>query len=456
MRTLLLILLFACASSAVAAPHGDDPTTLVYPPFGHCLGLHKITDFHRLVYLGMRTALEEPTGITAVKLISEDDPSTEADDDELTVFGLNSGRCEILYNVSLYKANIYGECGDGRGQFREPMGIAADERGNVFVADTGNDRVVKLLYEGGALKWVKAFGSSGSGERQLRRPSQVALGASGALYVTDMGNDRVVVLAPSGEPIRIIEGDGEAGVDLDAPRGVAVVEPGDLWIASRRDDALFVADRDGTRLMRFTTEGALAAVVEASVLPVPGARFGHLAIDFYGSVYATDGGNGCIHKLDWHLRHVASFGSQGTGHKEFDDPRGITLWRRFGQIFVTERTGAQYLWIGTEIRDVEVEPAALSPGGERLTLSYYLTETSRVTIELLDGGGRVAHTLVDNRRRPLGANRERWDGRRGRDGEALEPGGYTLRITAAPTYSSGTYFHDTAEIPLEVLDTPGR
>jgi DNA-binding beta-propeller fold protein YncE len=449
-----LIAVCLCLLSTVPSPVASadyDPTTLVYPPFGHCLGMHRITDFHRFVYLGMRTKIDNPTGIAAVKLLSEDDPSTTVDDDELTVFGLNTGRCEILYNVSLYEARIFGECGSGQGQFREPLGIAADERGNVFVADTGNDRVVQLRYGPDGLRWVRAFVTPGTWESPFRKPSQVALGESGTLYVADTDNDRVIVMSQAGEPILEIRGDSEAGVTLDGPTGLAVVEHGDLWIASGRDDVLVVADRGGTRLLKFATDGTLEALVEAAALPLSGSRFGSLAIDFYGNTYATDGSNGCIHKLDWQLHHVASVGRHGTGNKEFDDPRGITLWRRFGQIFVTERTGAQYLWIGTEIQDFRAAPPTVTPGAEPLSISYRLTETARVTIELIDGDGRAVHSLVENRRRALGANRERWNGLSMRDGEPVKPGAYTLRITAAPTYSSGVYFHDTAETALQVL-----
>ena len=445
----LLLLLLA----AQATPAPGENTTLVYPPFGHCLGLHKITDFHRFIYLGMRTELDDPTGIAAVKLRSEDDPSTEGDDDELTVFGLNTGRCEILYNASLYEARLYGACGSGAGQFSRPLDIAADELGNVFVADTGNDRIVRLRYESGDLKWIRAFRAPGAG-RAFRSPSGVALGESGTLYVADTGNDRIVVMSPAGDALLEIAGGGAPGSALEGPTGIAVVEPGELWIASRRDDVLLVTDRGGTRLSKFRTDGTLVAQAEAGTLPVTDARFGYVDVDFYGSVYVTDGGKGCIHKLDWKLDYVSSFGRQGEGDGEFDRPRGITLWRRFGQIFVTERTGAQYLWIGTEIRDATVTPAALVPGEVRPWLSYYLTETSRVTIELVDERGRVSRTLVDNRRRALGPNRERLNVRVEPAPQSAEPLSYTLRITATPTYSSGVYFHDTAEIALELLGTP--
>ncbi len=439
---LLVALAFLTAARA-----GDTPTTLVYPPFGHCLGIHRVTDFQRFIYLGTRTKLDDPTGIAAVKLRSKDDLSTESDDDELTVFGLNSGRCEIIFNTSIYEASLYGSCGSGEGQFRHPLGIAADEAGNVFVADTGNDRIVRLLYSNDALRWIKTFGSRGQGELQFMGPSAIALGASGTLYVCDTGNDRVVLQSSSGEHITTITGDAGRGVRLDAPSGIAVVEADDPWV-SRGRDFMVVSDMQGRRLLKFSREGRLEARLDARDLPVADARLEALALDFYGNVYATDRAGGRIHKFDFDLNYVTSFGRTGDGDREFDEPRGIALWKRFGQIFVTERTGAQYLWVGTEIQELAALPDADDPGGVPVRLSYFLTETSRVTIDVLDSRGRELRRIVNNRRRAIGPNTERWDGRLG-EGAARAPAGtYAIRVEATPTYSSGKYFHDTAEVEV--------
>ena len=43
-----------------------------------------------------------------------------------------------------------------------------------------------------------------------------------------------------------------------------------------------------------------------------------------------------------------------------------------------------------------------------------------------------------------------------RDGGPVPPGSYTLRVKAAPTYSSGEYFQDTAEVTLEILPATPR
>ena len=153
-----LALLLLTVVGDLSAARDDAQTTLVYPPFGHCLGMHRGTSFHLFLYLGATTRFNEPAGLAAVKLDALDDPSTTSDDDELTVYGLNSGECEIIFNTSLVNLEVYGECGDGPGQFRNPLGIAADSRGNVFVADTGNHRIVHLLHKDAPVRRALAGG----------------------------------------------------------------------------------------------------------------------------------------------------------------------------------------------------------------------------------------------------------------------------------------------------------
>lgn len=212
----------------------------------------------------------------------------------------------------------------------------------------------------------------------------------------------------------------------------------------------------GRRLLKFSREGSLLASVSAAELPVPSASFDYLAIDYYGSVYATDRANCLIHKFDRKLAYVTSFGRCGTGDRELDQPRGITIWRRFGQVFITERAGAQYFWIGTEIQDLGVRPGEVVPRSTKAAISYRLTEVSRVTVEFLDQKGQVACTLVTNRRRAAGDNAEPWDGTLGRGKGDLAPGTYTVKVTARPTYSSGIYFQDTSETTVKVLAAKPR
>ncbi len=435
--------------------------------------MHRVGPFQLFMYLGIRTQFDNPTGIAAVKLRSEDDLSTEQDDDELTVFGLNSGRCEIIYNTSLYSVKVFGTCGDRDGEFRNPLGIAADEDGNVFVADTGNNRVVRLLYENDELIFVKSFRVAGDDGEAFSEPSQIALGTSGTLYIADTGNDRIVLMSPVGEYLGEITGSAspaphgvntQPGLSLDGPVGLAVVERRADW-TNRAEDSIVVADQGGTRLLRFDRSGRLLAELDGAELPGT-VSFDYLAIDYYGNVYATDRTGSCIHKFDRVLNHITSFGQSGKDDMELDEPRGITLWRRFGQIFVAERAGAQYFWIGTDIQRFSVEPGSIAQGAGKVRVSYFLTEVARVTLEVLDQDDNVIRTIVSNRRRAIGENVELWDTSAARrknpdnprgerfpqDHEPLEPGRYTIRLTARATYSSGTYISDTAKSPLKVTE----
>ncbi len=423
-----------------------EQTTLVDPPFGHCLGVSRATSVHLFLYLGTQTHFDEPSGLAAVKLRSRDDPDTPGDDDELTVFGLNSGRCEIIYNTSLTSVKLFGTCGSGDGQFDHPLGIAADEWGGVVVTDTGNDRIVRLRYVNDALRFIETIEVTGAAPSGLSSPSQVALGASGTIYVTDTGNGRILALDQSGKVLLELTGDASAGVRLESPVGLAVVEDDDPWL-NKHAGRIVVADRGGTRLLSFDLEGVLRNATEAGEGTAENSRFDYLAIDYHGSVYATDTRSSRVHKFDRHLGHITSVGQYGTGPGWLDGPRGIAIWRRFGQVFVAEREGAQYFWMGTEIRDLTVSPDSFRPGADPLRVTYDLTEVSRVSIVIRDAAGATVHTMVDMRRRSIGPNAERWDGLLAND-RSLPPGEYTLVVTARPVYSARAYFHDIAEFPF--------
>jgi DNA-binding beta-propeller fold protein YncE len=79
---------------------------------------------------------------------------------------------------------------------RRPEGIVLDRDGNLWVADYGNDRVVKLSPDG---RLLLSWGSHGSGPGEFVGPKGVAVDPStGRLYVADTGNARVLRLGPDG------------------------------------------------------------------------------------------------------------------------------------------------------------------------------------------------------------------------------------------------------------------
>jgi len=81
------------------------------------------------------------------------------------------------------------------GQFGDPYGLATDESGTIYVADTDNGRIVALSASG---QVQAAWGHEGKEVGQLKYPEAVAVDAQGAIYVADRGNDRLQVFRPGG------------------------------------------------------------------------------------------------------------------------------------------------------------------------------------------------------------------------------------------------------------------
>jgi hypothetical protein len=92
----------------------------------------------------------------------------------------------------------WGSAGDGPGEFNLPWGIATDKE--------RNDRIQKFTNDG---RYIASLGSSGSELGQLKRPANVAVDSKGDIYVADWGNERVQVLSDLGYPVTTIIGDSE-------------------------------------------------------------------------------------------------------------------------------------------------------------------------------------------------------------------------------------------------------
>lgn len=157
-----------------------------------------------------------------------------------------------------------------------PAGIVVDPSGNVFLADTGNNRIVEVNAQGTpSILTVSGLGVP------LASPSGIAIDGSGNLYVADTGNSRVVKIDVTGAGSMVSTG----SVTLSSPRGVALDPSGDL----------FIADTGNNRIVEVTSGGSAAALTitvstGASTLSSPKG----LAVNTAGKLYIADSGNNRI------------------------------------------------------------------------------------------------------------------------------------------------------------------
>ncbi len=136
-----------------------------------------------------------------------------------------------------------GGRGTGKGQFDAPHGIAADDKGNILIADTNNGRIEKFSPSG---VFIASLGIKGTGYGQLEEPNGIAIDRSGNIYVADASNHRVQKLAPD-------------GTLLDEWKGPDPGFYGPRRIAIGPDDSVYLVDQGRTRIVKFTPDGQVLA-----------------------------------------------------------------------------------------------------------------------------------------------------------------------------------------------------
>lgn len=152
----------------------------------------------------------------------------------------------------------YGESGDGgpatEATLNQPTGTAEDAAGNVYVADSSDNVIRKINVKSGIITRIAGTGVAGKQSRggsalrsQLNAPQDVAVDRSGNVYVADTVNNRVVEVTRGGQ-LRIVAGDGQAGfrgdggratrAELTEPTGVALDVAGNLYVADAGNNVI--------------------------------------------------------------------------------------------------------------------------------------------------------------------------------------------------------------------------
>ena len=180
----------------------------------------------------------------------------------------SNNHCIRKFTADGYFMAKWGEHGTGFGEFEFPAGIAVDADGFVYVADTGNCRIQKFT-SGGA--FVTSWGQQGSGGLQFESPRGVAVASDGTVFVADTGNQRIKKLNANGV---LMQQWGDAGM---------FEEPCDLVITDNNE--LLVVDTQKRRILKFDLNGGFSGQWGAEGnFSAPAS----IAIDAQGAVYVLD------------------------------------------------------------------------------------------------------------------------------------------------------------------------
>jgi len=227
---------------------------------------------------------------------------------------------------------IYGYSGDGgpatNAALYNPSGVAVDALGNLYIADTYNQRIRKVATNGviTTMAGKGAAGYSGDGgaatNASLARPIGVALDVGGNLYIADYGGERIrrvdtngVITTVAGNGSTNYSGDGGAATNasLYNPTSVALDAAATLYIADCNNHRIRKVDTNGI-ITTVAGKGAAGysgdggAATNASLQYPRGVTF-----DASGNLYIADFGNNSIRKVDTNgiITTVAGNGTYG-------------------------------------------------------------------------------------------------------------------------------------------------
>ncbi len=218
-------------------------------------------------------------------------------------------------------------CGSGASGLCDPRGVAADLHGNLYVADSGNNRVAQNQNPLADATFERAFGQTslagsacndgGVSATSLCDPREIALGTDDTLFVADAGNHRVLaylsafngdtqadrVFGQGGSMSAADAGGGAGG--LSSPAGVGLDDSGNLYVADTGNDRVLEIDAPLTGDLLadrvfgqpdLSATGCNAGGVSATSLCGPVS----VAIDgsYYDKLFVGDAGNQRVLRYD--------------------------------------------------------------------------------------------------------------------------------------------------------------
>ena len=278
----------------------------------------------------------------------------------------------------------FGFGGDGgpaiSAQLRQPMGVAVDAAGNLFIADSADHRIRRVDAATGLISTVAGDGTSGfSGDggpaisAQLSAPFVVDVDGAGNLFIADLGNQRIRRVDAATGVISTVAGNGTSGFSGDGgsatsaklanPLSVAVGDAGDLFIADQVNHR--IRRVDGATGLISTVVGNGSGGFSGDGGPANSAQLLNphgVTVDGAGNLFIADFSNNRIRRVDVDTGLISTVAGNGTtGFSGDGGPATNAQLRAFavavdtaGHLFIADRSA------GNRIRRVDATTRLIS------------------------------------------------------------------------------------------------
>lgn len=294
-------------------------------------------------------------------------------------------------------AGISGDTGTAvTAQLDYPGGLALDASNNLYIADSANNKIrIVSSASGNEINTFAGnlFGDyAGDGgpaiDAELNNPEGVAVDGAGNVYIADTSNNRIRMVTPDGN-IHTVAGNGIAGhsgdggqaldAELDSPEGVAVDAAGNIYIADTFNQRIRMVLTNGKI---FTIAGGAGAGYTGDGGAALRATFtfpSDVFVDAQGNLYVTDSGNYVIREMS-----PAAAVPSGPGTPAIS-PGGVISASGFGgfatvapdtwiEIYGTNLAADSRLWAASDFQGLNaptaIDRTTVTIGGQDAFIEY--------------------------------------------------------------------------------------
>src|SRR5439155_93974 len=236
-----------------------------------------------------------------------------------------------------------GFSGDGgpatSAALRDPFAVFVDGSGDIFIADTGNYRIREVIAATGNIKTVAGnggYGFSGDGgpaiSGALYLPEDVYVDSSGNIFIADTGNNRVREVVAATGNIETVAGNGSYGSSSGDGGLATSAQLNDPWsVFVDGSGNIFIADRDNNRIREVVAATGNIQTVAGNgtngfsgdggpATSAGGAGPRSVVVDGSGNIFIAISGNGRIREVGAATGNIQTIAGMGGGYCDFGSP----------------------------------------------------------------------------------------------------------------------------------------
>lgn len=281
-----------------------------------------------------------------------------------SVLGLVALQTKAQIITTIAGNGTFGFSGDGSqataAEFSMPEGVATDTAGkNIYVADFANNRIRKIVSSTGIITTVAGGGSSGLGDggqataAELNMAQGVAVDNNGNIYIADTWDQRIrkvdastgIINTVAGNGTNNFSGDGgqATSAEINFPNSVALDTSGNIYFSDQNNNRIrkitvstgIITTVAGNGTNGFSGDGAQATDAEIG-LPTG------LAVDASGNIYISDQNNSRIRKVDASTGIITTVAGNGTYGYSGDGGQATATELRYPQGLAIDTSGNIY------------------------------------------------------------------------------------------------------------------